>query len=59
MIKWGTVTNVNPLRVTFDGELKESPKTYKKPKGYTPILGDRVCFLVLEGKYVLLNAYNN
>lgn len=57
MIKWATVTNIAPFKVRFDGETIESPRAYKKPKGYTPTLNDRVCFYISNNQYVCLGAY--
>ncbi len=57
MIKWAVVTSVSPFNVKFDGETTASPKAYKKPKGYTPTLNDRVCFLVVNKQYVCLGGY--
>lgn len=57
MIKWAVVTSVSPFRVKFDGETLESPRDYKKPKGYTPSVNDRVCFFVLNNQYVCIGAY--
>lgn len=57
MIKWATVTSATPFKVRFDGEETESPRAYKKPKGYTPTVNDRACFLVLGSQYVCLGAY--
>ncbi len=59
MIKWATVTATGvSWKVKFDGETLQSPKTYKKPIGYTPQINDRVCFLVSNGQYVCLGAFN-
>ena len=54
-LKCGTVTNASPFQVRFDGE--DSSNTYKKPKSYTPILNDRVCFLVQGNNYICLGGY--
>lgn len=54
-IKWGTVTEVSPFKIKFDGE--ETSNQYHKPKNYTPVVNDRVCFLILQKGYVCLGAY--
>lgn len=54
-VKSGTVTSVSPFAVQFDGE--STTATYLKPKNYTPVINDRVYFLVVAGKYVCLGAY--
>ena len=55
-VKVGTVTSVSPFKCKFDGESTEAQ--YLKPKVYTPILNDRVYFLVIDGFYICLGAYN-
>lgn len=58
MIKWAIVTSVSPFRVQFDGEERESPRAYRKPKNYTPDINDRVCFLFLNNQYICLGSFN-
>ena len=55
-VKVGTVTVAIPFRVVFDGESTDAQ--YLKPKNYTPVLNDRVYFLVVDGFYICLGAYN-
>lgn len=55
-VKVGTVTATNPFKVVFDGESTDIQ--YLKPKNYTPVVGDRVYFLVVDGFYICLGAYN-
>lgn len=55
-VKVSTVTSVSPFKVKFDGESTEAQ--YLKPKNYTPTLNDRVYFLVVDGFYICLGAYN-
>lgn len=57
MIKWAIVTSLSPFKVRFDGETEESPREYKRPKTYTPVLEDRVCFLLVNNQYICLGAY--
>ena len=55
-IKVGTVTSVSPFECKFDGE--STSIQYLKPKNYAPTLNDRVYFLVVDGFYICLGAYN-
>ena len=55
-VKVGTVTSISPFKCRFDGETTELQ--YLKPKNYTPIAGDRVYFLLVDGVYICLGAYN-
>ncbi len=55
-VKSGTVTAVSPFAVQFDGE--STTATYLKPKNYTPVVNDRVYFLVVDGAYICLGAYS-
>lgn len=54
-VRCGTVTSVSPFKCKLDGE--DTNNTYMKLKGYTPTVGDRVCFLVCNKKYIMLGAY--
>lgn len=55
-VKVGTVTVASPFRVVFDGESTDAQ--YLKPINYTPTFMDRVYFLVVDGFYICLGAYN-
>lgn len=54
-VRCATVTSVSPFQCKLDGE--ETSNAYLKLKGYTPTVGDRVCFLVANKKYIMLGAY--
>lgn len=54
-VRCGTVTSTVPFQCKLDGE--DTSNTYKKLKGYTATLGDRVAFLVCNKKYYMLGAY--
>lgn len=54
-IRCGTVTSVSPFQCKLDGE--ETSNTYLKLKGYTASVGDRVAFIVVNKKYIMLGAY--
>lgn len=54
-VRCATVTSVSPFQCKLDGE--DTSNTYMKLKGYTPTVGDRVCFLVCNKKYIMLGAY--
>lgn len=54
-VRCGTVTSISPFECKLDGE--DTSNTYKKLKGYTATLGDRVAFLVCNKKYYMLGAY--
>lgn len=55
-VRVATVTSVSPFKCKFDGE--STSIQYLKPKNYTPTLNDRVYFLVVNGFYICLGAYN-
>lgn len=54
-VRCGTVTSISPFECKLDGE--DTSNTYKKLKGYSPIVGDRVAFLVSNKKYYMIGAY--
>lgn len=54
MKKYATVTQVNPLRIKFDGEISPSDNLYNRLASYTPQTGDRVVVDIENGKYLIL-----
>lgn len=54
-IKCGTVTSTSPFKCKLDGD--DASNTYLKLKGYSPVVGDRVAFLVYNKKYIMIGAY--
>lgn len=54
MKKYAAVTQINPLRIKFDGEETASDRDYNRLSSYNPQNGDRVVVDVDEGKYLIL-----
>lgn len=54
-VRCGTVTSISPFKCKLDGE--STSDTYKKIKEYSPVIGDRVAFLVSNKKYFMIGAY--
>lgn len=57
IIKYATVTSVNPLKIKFNYETTASDTTYTKMKSYTPAVGDKVVVIKDDKeKYLILGA---
>lgn len=57
MIRYATVTSINPFTVRFDGEIRDSPKIHKRLSTYSPTVGDRVVFTEDNGKTICLGTF--
>ena len=54
MKKYAKVTQLSPVRITFDGESLQSTASYNRLASYTPVLNDRIVVDVDDGKYLIL-----
>lgn len=54
MKKYAKVTQLSPVRITFDGESLQSTASYNRLTSYTPALNDRIVVDVEDGKYLIL-----
>ncbi len=54
MKKYAKVTQLSPVRITFDGESLQSTASYNRLANYTPALNDRIVVDVDDGKYLIL-----